>query len=190
MKVLMINGSPREHGCTYTALDEIAKTLKDEGLESEILYVGNVQKAQDRQFVAQVAQKLREADGFVVGSPVYYAAPSQITVTLLVNLFGILKSEDIRLKPAAGVASARRAGTTSTIDQINKFFLYGQMPVVSSQYWPMVHGNSPADVLKDEEGLQIMRTLARNMAWMIKSFSKAALPKPKTETIMRTNFIR
>ena len=189
MKVLLLNGSRREHGCTYTALCEVASALEGAGVETEIFYAG---KPTD-EAVAQAAEKLAAADGLVVGSPVYWASPSGEIVTFLDKLAG-KAAASMPHKPAAAVASARRAGTTATLDVLLKYFEYHQMPVVSSCYWPMVHGNTPDEVRRDEEGLQIMRTLGRNMAWLLKCIEAGRAagiepPAPEAEK-KRTNFIR
>jgi len=206
MKVLLINGSPNAKGCTYTALLEVEKTLKEENIETEIFQIGSkpvqgctacrkcaeLGKCVFDDIVNELAQKAKNFDGFIFGSPVYYAAANGAFTALLNRLF-FSGSKSFYLKPAAAVASARRAGTTVTLDQINRYFTISQMPVVPSQYWNMVHGNKPEDVLKDEEGLQTMRTLGRNMAWMLKSIEAgktAGVVLPKTEERLRTNFIR
>jgi len=208
MKVLLINGSPREKGCTYTALSEVAKTLKEEGIETEIFHIGSksVQSCtacykcadgsrrciiDDK--VNEILKKADEIDGLIIGSPVHYAAASGGITAFLGRLF-FASAGAFAYKPGAAVVSARRAGTTAALDQLNKFFPISGMPIVPSQYWNMVHGSSPEDVQKDAEGMQIMRTLGRNMAWMLKSFEAAkksgvTLPK-KEDRRERTNFIR
>lgn len=193
MKVVMINGSRREKGCTYTALKEIAKVLEAEGMESQIFHVGvKAVNGEMNDIVKEVAEAVKSADGFIVGSPVYYASPTGEVLAFLDRLFGVAEA-DLRFKPAAAITSARRAGTTATIDVLNKYFLYDQMPIVSSRYWNMVHGSNPEDVMKDEEGLQIMRTIGTNMAWMLKSIEagkKAGVKQPEAEDKVFTNFIR
>jgi len=193
MKVLLINGSRRKSGCTYTALCEVAGALQKEGIETEILYVGldavngNIDGA-----VKEAGELVKEADGIIIGSPVYYASPSGEVLSFLDRLFW-LYGEDMKHKPGAAVVSARRAGTTASLDVLNKYFMINEMPVVSSQYWNMVHGNSPEEVRKDEEGMQIMRTLGRNMAWLLKCIAagkeKGIVPGPAEERA-HTNFIR
>ena len=193
MKVLLINGSRRKSGCTYTALCEVAGALQKEGIETEILYVGldavngNIDGA-----VKEAGELVKEADGIVVGSPVYYASPSGEVLSFLDRLFWLF-GDDMKHKPGAAVVSARRAGTTASLDVLNKYFMINEMPVVSSQYWNMVHGNSPEEVRKDEEGMQIMRTLGRNMAWLIRCIAagkdQGIAPGPAEERA-RTNFIR
>jgi len=193
MKVLLINGSRKVNGCTYTALTEIAKELTARGIESEIFNAGNkVLNGEVNEAVKEAAELVKEADGIVVGSPVYYASPSGEIIMFLDRLFGTA-SADMRLKPAATIASARRGGTTATLDVLNKYFLYNQMPLIASNYWNMVHGNTPEDVMKDEEGVQIMHTLGRNMAWFLESIEagkKAGVEQPVAETKIYTNFIR
>lgn len=205
MKVVIINGSPNEYGCTYTALAEIAKTLGENGVDTEIIHIGKrpIRGCQDcdrcggdhcvfnDDVVNLVAQRMRGADGLIVGSPVYYASANGSVISLLDRLYRI--GGCFAHKPAACIASARRAGTTATIDELNKYFLIAQMPVVSSNYWTMVHGNTPEEVLRDEEGMQIMRNLGRNMAWMlqcIEAAKQAGIEPPATEKTYRTNFIR
>lgn len=188
MKVLLLNGSPRKEGCTYTALNEVAAALNANGIETEIFQAGNPEKEN----VKAAAQKLQEADALVVGSPVYWASPSGQIIEFMDKLCS-LAGKDMLYKPAAAVASARRAGTTATLDVLNKYFTYHQMPVVSSSYWNMVHGNTPEEVRKDAEGLQIMRTLGNNMAWILKCLEagkNTGVEMPKREEQLRTNFIR
>ena len=205
MKVLLINGSPNPRGCTYTALNEVAKTLEQEGIETEIIQVGQKdirgcigcrQCKESGQcifddFVNEVAPKFNECDGIVIGSPVYYASANGTLISFLDRLFYSTLA-DKTMKVGAAVVSARRAGTTATFDELNKYFTISSMPVVSSQYWNMVHGYTPEDVMKDEEGMQIMRTLGKNMAFLIKSIQlgKKQLGLPKKEETVHTNFIR
>ncbi|MDD6762520.1 MAG: flavodoxin family protein [Clostridiales bacterium] len=205
MKVLLINGSPHKNGCTYTALDEVAKSLKENGVDSEIVWIGSgavhgciacggcgrTGRCVFDDGVNEISDKMAECDGLVVGSPVYYASPNGSVYSLLDRLFGICGS--LAHKPAAAVVSARRGGTTAAIDGLNKYFTIRQMPVVSSTYWNMVHGSKPEDVLEDKEGLQTMRNLGRNMAWLIKCIDagkKAGIAIPEAESGARTNFIR
>lgn len=190
MKLLLINGSPREKGCTFTALSEISEEVEKQGIDTEIIYIGNLEKANDKSFIKEVSKQVEDSDGLIIGSPVYYAAPTAIISSFMTNLMSKMDSSKLILKPASAIASARRAGTTSTIDQLNKFFSIAQMPVVSSSYWPMVHGNTPSEVKEDKEGLQVMRNLGLNMAWMIKSFDKAKIEKPSREEKIKTNYIR
>lgn len=187
MKVLLLNGSRREKGCTYTALNEVAQTLIAQGIEAEIIHaVPNVD------IIKEVAEKVKTADGIVVGSPVYWASPSGEVIEFMDKLSS-MAGKFLLHKPGAAIASARRAGTTATIDVITKYFTYHQMPVVSANYWPMVHGNTPEEVKKDAEGMQIMRVLANNMAWLLKCIEvgkNAGIKAPETEPKIMTNFIR
>ena len=188
MKVLLLNGSPRKEGCTYTALTEVAETLKKDGVETEIFQAGDP----SRENVAAAAAIMKEADALIVGSPVYWASPSGQIIEFM-DKFASMAGKDMIHKPAAAVASARRAGTTATLDVLIKYFTYHQMPVVSGNYWTMVHGNTPDDVRKDEEGLQIMRTLGNNMAWLLKCIEagkNVGIAAPETEEKIMTNFIR
>ncbi len=205
MKVLLINGSPHEKGCTYTALCEIAKVLAEENIETDIFQIGTkpirgcIACGGCRQsnpsacvFTDDVCNaliaKMREADGIIVGSPVYYAGPNGALCALLDRAF-YSASGDWRHKPAAAIVSCRRGGASAAFDRLNKYFTINRMPVVSSQYWNAVHGACAADVLKDAEGLQIMRTLGRNMAWMLKALE--GQDKPAIEAVHQsTNFIR
>ncbi|MBQ1171685.1 MAG: flavodoxin family protein [Lachnospiraceae bacterium] len=193
MKVVLINGSRREKGCTYTALTEIAKELQKEGIETELFHIGvKAVNGEMNQIVSEVAEAVKSADGLIVGSPVYYASPSGEVMAFLDRLFGVAK-DDLMYKPAAAIASARRAGTSTTLDVLNKYFLFNQMPLVSSCYWNMVHGSNPEDVLKDEEGMQTMRTLAKNMVWILKSIEAgkaSGIKQPVAEEKVFTNFIR
>ena len=206
MKVLLLNGSPHEKGCTYRALTEVAGALTNEGIETEIVHIGNqaihgcigcgkcaaagrcVFKGDP---VNAFLDKMEHADGLVVGSPVYYASANGSLYSFLDRLF--YAGSCFAFKPAAAVASARRAGTTATLDSMNKYFTISQMPVVSSQYWNMVHGNSPEEVEQDLEGLQVMRTVGKNMAWLlhcIEAGKAAGITTPEPEQRLRSNFIR
>lgn len=210
MKVLLVNGSPHEHGCTDRALLEIERTLHEEGIDTERFFLGTAPirgctgcgacaKAKqnrcvhDDDAVNRALALCEDADGFIFGSPVHYASAGGAITCLMDRMF-CAGSSLLRGKPAAAIVSGRRAGTTASIDQLNKYFTISGMPIVPSQYWPMVHGNAPEDVEKDEEGLQTMRQLARNMAWMVKSFALARehgiLPPPGEPERKRTNFIR
>ena len=207
MKVILANASPHENGCTYTALSVIADTLKENGVESEILQVGKqvkhpcmgcyaCQKLKkcvfDDDVVNEYAKKIAEADGFIIGEPVYYGGPASQAQMFMDRLFYSHGSE-FAFKPAAAIASCRRGGLTAAMDRMNKYFTIAQMPIVSSNYWNGVHGNTPEEVLQDLEGLQIMRNLAKNMAWMIKCIDagkKAGINTPEQEAKVRTNFIR
>ena len=206
MKVLLINGSPKKEGCTFTALSEVAKALNEEGIETEIFHVGNkpiagcmgcgactkTGKCKFDDTVNECIPKAKKADGIIVGSPVHYASASGMITSFMDRLF-FSSSAALQYKPAAVVASARRAGTTATLDQLSKHFTISNMPLVSSCYWNMVHGNTPEDVMQDLEGLQIMRTLGRNMAWLLKSIEagkKAGVQMPIKEDKIKTSFIR
>jgi multimeric flavodoxin WrbA len=210
MKVLLVNGSPHEKGCTYTALAEIAKTLEEEGIESEIFFIGNkpisgcidcggcrkLGRCAIDDAVNEFTAKAYDADGFVFGSPVHFAGAGGAITSFMDRAFFSVSGNGRRafyLKPAACIVSARRAGTTAAFDQLIKYFTISEMPVISSQYWNMVHGTKPSEVLQDKEGLQIMRTLARNMAWFLKckeAGRKAGVPLPAREGREVTNFIR
>ena len=205
MNVILINGSPNARGCTYTALSEVAQTLEDEGIETEIIHVGHkdirgcigcrkcktLGKCIFNDIVNEVAPKFKECDGIVIGSPVYFASANGTLISFVDRLFYSM-TEDKTMKVGAAVVSARRAGNTATFDEINKYFTISQMPVVSSQYWNMVHGNNAEEVKQDLEGLQTMRTLGRNMAFLIKSIhlGKEKYGLPEKEESVHTNFIR
>lgn len=204
-KVLLINGSPHEKGCTYTALSEIADTLAKNEVESELLYLGTKPMAgciacgkcfqtgrcvfDDK--VNEVLEKLDEYDGIVVGSPVYYAGPTGQLCAFLDRLFFCSEAR-MAGKLAASVVSCRRGGASAAFDRLNKYFGISNMHVVGSQYWNQVHGFTPEDVRKDEEGLQTMRSLAQNMAWLLKNVQvgKAqGVQPPEYEERINTNFI-
>lgn len=207
MKVLLFNGSCRANGCTYTALSEIAKTLDLEGIDAEILQIGNapvrdcigcgacVGKGKcvfGDDIANEWIEKAKTADGFVFGSPVYFAHADGRILSVLDRVF-YAGGSAFEQKPAAVVVSARRAGTTASLDDLAKYLSIRQMPVVSSTYWNMVHGKTPEDVAKDEEGLQTMRNLARNMAWILKCIQagkQVGIEPPKAEKSHMTNFIR
>lgn len=205
MKVLLINGSPHANGCTYTALCEVEKELNKNDIETEIIHVGNKDirgciacgncrkngKCVFDDMVNEVAPKFTECDGIVVGSPVYYASANGNLISFMDRLF-YSNACDKNMKVGAAVVSARRGGCSSTFDELNKYFTIAGMPVVSSQYWNSVHGNTPEEVLKDEEGLQVMRTLGKNMAFLIKSIAlgKEKYGLPEKEAKVVTNFIR
>lgn len=205
MKVLLVNGSPNAKGCTYTALCEVAKELEKENIETEIFHIGNKAvrgcigcgKCSNNKCVFDDdtlnagLEKAKDCDGFIFGSPVHYAAASGSLTSFLDRLF--YAGNCFAYKPGAAVASCRRGGASSTLDQINKYFTIANMPVVSSQYWNMVHGNTPEEVKQDLEGMQTMRTLGKNMAWLLKSIEagrKAGIKLPEKEAKVRTNFIR
>lgn len=206
MKVLMINGSPNANGCTATALSIVGKELNAAGIETEVVHVGNKNirgcigcgkcfqqgKCVFDDLVNETALKLAEADGLVIGSPVYYASANGGLISFMDRLF-YSSHCDKTMKVGAAVVSARRAGTTAAFDQLNKYFTISNMPIVSSRYWNMVHGYTSEDVYKDEEGVQIMETLGQNMAFLIKAIADArekyGLPERKGRPVL-TNFIR
>ena len=211
MKVLMINGSPNKEGCTYTALNEIAKTLKEEGIDSTIYYIGTepvapcrdcracvkLQRCVINDKVNELLKTIGEYDGFVIGSPVHYASASGVISPFLDRLFfagsRIPGENPFRLKPGTAIVSCRRAGSTATLDQLNKYFLINQMPIISGRYWNMVHGSNPEQVKQDLEGMQNMRIVGRNMAWHLKCKAaalQAGIVPPEAEETIYTNFIR
>ena len=206
MKVLMLNGSPKANGNTYTALLEIGKQLNKENIEYEIVQIGGAPMRDcigcgrctengcifSDGGVNEFIAKAKEADGFVFGTPVYYAHPSGRILSFLDRVF-YSGGRAFKFKPAASVAVARRAGTTASFDCLNKYFGISQMPVAGATYWNNVHGAVPEEVSFDEEGMRTMRNLARNLAWMIRCFDagkKNGIPLPETETGNKTNFIR
>ncbi|MBQ0051494.1 MAG: flavodoxin family protein [Treponema sp.] len=193
MKVLLINGSRKDNGCTFTALNIIAEALKEGGIDSQIFNVGSrIFKGEIEAVVKEAAELIKTCDGLVVGSPVYYASPSGEVVSFLDRFFGIAEA-DLRYKPACAISTCRRAGNTACLDVLNKYFTYSQMPVVSSRYWNEVHGSTPEQVLQDAEGIQIMKILAKNLTWLIKSIEagkKSGIEQPKFEEKIFTNFIR
>ena len=207
MKVLLINGSPRERGNTRSALDEIARTLAAEGVETELISVGTwpvsgctacgacakTGRCVLEGGVNEAVEALAAADGLIVGTPVHYAAASGNMTAFLDRLFYSAPKETFCRKPAAVVTSARRAGTTAAYEQLLKYPGIMEMPIVSSCYWNNVHGSCPEDVQKDEEGLRTMRVLGRNMAWLLRCIAAgtaAGVPAPRQEPMARTNFIR
>lgn len=205
MKVLLINGSPNARGCTYTALNEVATTLENQGVETEIIQVGHKDirgciacrkckstgKCVFNDIVNEVAPKFDSADGLIVGSPVYYASPNGTLISFLDRLF-FSTAFDKAMKVGASVVSCRRGGNTASFDMLNKYFAISQMPIVTSQYWNMVHGNSAQEVMQDLEGLQTMRTLGKNAAFLIKAIdmAKGEVSVPVKEERVGTNFIR
>lgn len=205
-KVLLINGSPNQAGCTYTALKEVADTLKDQQIDTEIYWIGkreipgciNCQQCFktgrcvfNTDGVNEIAARLDEFDGIIVGSPVYYGGPSGQLCAFLDRLF-YPRERRMAGKVPAAIVSCRRAGATTAFDRLNKYFTISNMILIGSQYWNQVHGFTPEDVRKDLEGLQTMRTLGLNMAWILKSIElgkKAGLQKPVYEEKVWTNFI-
>lgn len=206
MKVLLINGSPNQYGCTYTALREVADKIESHGIETEILYLGtdaihgciacggcySTGECVFDDLVNETAQKIAQCDGVVIGSPVYYSGPNGSLCAFLDRLFFVSRGRFAN-KFGAAVVSCRRMGNTSSLDRLNKYFTISKMHVVSSQYWNGVHGNTPEEVKQDKEGMQIMRTLGENMAWLCKiadAGKKAGIPMPQYEKGVGTNFIR
>ncbi len=208
MKVLLVNGSPNEKGCTYTALSEITKEFAKENIDFEIIHIGNKpirgcsacyacktndlgKCVFDDDCVNEIIPKMEEADGIIIGSPVYFAGISGQLKSFLDRSFFAGKCFDN--KPGASVVSCRRGGASASFDQLNHYFTIRNMPLVSSQYWNQVHGAVPEDVLKDAEGLQTMRTIGKNMAWLLKCIENAdknGIPRPVREAPLRTNFIQ
>ena len=206
MKALLINGSPRPNGCTFTALTELANTLEAEGIETEIVHVGNKDirgciacrrchstgsnKCVFDDIVNEVAPKLAEADAFVIGAPVYFGSPAGGAISFMDRLFFSTLNIDKTMKVGASVVTCRRGGNTASYDVLNKYFTMCGMPVASSQYWNRVYGGSAEEVKKDAEGLQTMRTLGRNMAFLMKSIQigKQQIGLPEKEPAVFTNF--
>lgn len=205
MKVLLINGSPRDNGNTALALSEVAKALNGEGVDTQIINIGKkaVQGCiacgmcgrQGRcvfrdDLYYNVWRAVKDGiDGLIVGSPVFYGGPNGSLCALLDRLFYTL-SPELQYKPAASVVVCRRGGASAAFDRLNKYFTITNMPVVSSQYWNMVYGQTPGQAQLDEEGMQTMRTLGRNMAWMLKNIEAGKQPVPQPEQRVWTNFIR
>lgn len=206
MKVLLLNGSPRANGCTYTALCEIQTRLESQGIEAELFQIGTQPVAgciacgkcketakcvfDDR--CNDLIARMKEADGLIVGSPVYYAGASGQVNALLDRAF-YAGGRYMDGKPAAAVVSCRRGGASAAFDRLNKYFSISNMPIVTSNYWNQVHGNTPEEVMRDEEGLQTLRVLADNMAWLLKCIEagrNAGINLPERESKIRTNFIR
>lgn len=201
-KILLINGSPHEKGCTYTALSEVAASLHACGVETELLWLGTLPVAGciacgkcyeggkcvfDDQ-VNDLLARSEEFDAMVVGSPVYYAGPAGQLCAFLDRLF-YASAGRWSGKVGAAVVSCRRGGATAAFDRLNKYFSISKMPIATSQYWNQVHGNTPEQVLQDKEGLQIMRTLGRNIAWLVESTKQMPQP-PQEQPRVSTNFIR
>jgi len=202
MKVLLINGSPHEHGNTFRALSEVAKTLGEEGIDSEIISIGkgavqgciacgwcgkNGRCTYRDELYNRVLRAVKDGiDGLIIGSPVYYGGPNGSLCALLDRVFYSL-GNDLQYKPGASVVVCRRGGASAAFDRLNKYFTMMNMPLVTSQYWNMVYGQTPGQVEADEEGMQTMRTLAHNMAWMLQQLK--GRPEAK-ETRVWTNFVR
>ena len=207
MKVLLLNGSPNEKGCTYTALTEVAHSLENEGIETEIIQVGKhcikgcigcgacantIHRCIfDGGVVNEVLDKMESADGLVVGTPVYFASPNGSLMSLMDRVF--MAGNNFYLKPAAAIASARRAGTTASIDALNKYFTLAGMPIVSSNYYHVIHGHTPEETKQDEEGMQTMRILGKNMGWLLKCMEAGkenGVVQPEKEKKIKTSYIR
>ena len=205
MKVLLLNGSPHAAGVNYTALQEMVNVFEQNGIETEVIQVGNLAvrgcvacgycrnngKCVMDDIVNEIAPKFAEADGLVVSSPVYYASANATLVAVLDRLF-YSTHFDKTMKVGASVVTARRGGASATFDELNKYFTISGMPIASSQYWNSLHGNNAEQAVQDEEGMQVMRTLARNMAFLMKSIAlgKEAYGLPESEPKVATNFIR
>ncbi len=209
MKVLLVNGSPHEKGCTYTALCEAAKSLNDAGIHTDFFWIGNKpiagcigcggcrKSGQNRcvfggDRVTEFIDICDGYDGFVFGSPVHYASVGGAMVCFMDRVFYSAGAR-LRSKPGCAVVSARRAGTTAALDELNKYFTIAGMPIPTSQYWPMVHGNTPAEVAEDLEGLQTVRILGENMAWLLKCIEAgraAGIEPPEKQRKINTNFVR
>lgn len=206
MKALLINGSPRANGCTFTALTELKDTLEKEGIEVELIHIGNKDirgciacrkcaetgKCVFDDIVNEVAPKLAQADAFVIGAPVYFSSPAGGTISFMDRLFFSTLGTDKTMKVGAAVVTCRRGGNTASFDVLNKYFTMTGMPVSSSQYWNMVYGGSAEQVKQDHEGLQTMRTLGKNMAFMMKSFKlgREKYGLPEKEAPIFTSFHR
>lgn len=208
MKVLLINGSAKEKGCTYTALNKVAEALKEENIETEIIYLGakpiadcigcggcikdeHKGKCVFDDIANEIIEKAKTSDGFIFGTPVYYAHPTGRIQAVLDRVF-YAGSSNFAFKPGASIASARRGGTTASFDVLNKYFTINQMPIVSSTYWNNIHGNTPEETVQDLEGMQTMYNLGKNMAWMLKCIEagkKAGVKTPENKKV-RTNYIR
>lgn len=205
MKVILVNGSSRKNGCTNTALNEAARALNEENIETEIFFIGNeplsdciacrkcreIGRCVFGDIVNEFTDKAKTADGFIFGSPVYFAHPSGRLLTFMDRAF-YSSGYAFAFKPAAAVLSARRAGTTSSLDVINKYFTICSMPIVSSTYWNQVYGAQPEEVIQDKEGMMTMYNIGKNMAWLLRCIElgrQNGMPHPENEKIL-TNFIR
>jgi len=206
MKVLLVNGSPHKEGCTYTALKEVATTLEKNGIETEIIWLGVKEIAGcigcgacgktgecfRKDVVNEFVEKAAKADGYIFGSPVHYAAASGSLTSFMDRAF-YSGGKTMSGKPGAAVVSCRRGGASAAFDQLNKYFTINCMPVVGSQYWNQVHGSNAEEVKQDEEGMQTMRTLGNNMAWLLKCIEagkEKGITFPEREPVIRTNYIR
>lgn len=206
MKVLLVNGSPHAHGCTYTALQEIAQTLNQEGIESSLFQVGTKPlsgclgcgRCKDKgkcvmdDVVNEFLNVAASYDAYIFGAPVHFASANGAMIAFMDRVFSAGK-QVLTFKPAAAIVSCRRAGSTATFDQLNKYFAIRHMPIITSQYWNQVHGNTPEEVRRDLEGMQTMRSLGRNMAWILKCIEagrQSGIPHPEHEPQIKTNFAR
>lgn len=206
MKVILVNSSPHAHGCTFTALHEIEKTLQLRGIETELMQLGAKPVAgciacgrcRDSgtcifdDCVNTLGVRLDEFDGFIIGAPVYYSGPCAQSTAFLDRLF-YSAGKKLRGKPGAAIVSCRRGGASASYDRLNKYFGINSMPIATSQYWNQVHGNTAEEVVRDEEGMQTMRTLGENMAWLLRCIEAgkaAGISFPSPEPPLRTNFIR
>lgn len=206
MKVMLVNGSPHHEGCTYTALQEVSKALNAEGIETQNFWIGikpvsgclscggcsTTGKCALDDIVNVFIEEARDCDGFVFGAPVHFASANGAMISFMDRAFYSGKKV-LEFKPASAVVSCRRGGASATFDELNKYFTIRNMPVVSSQYWNQVHGNTPEEVMQDAEGMQTMRTLGHNMAWLLKCIEagkSAGVLHPVPEPQIKTNFIR
>lgn len=206
MNVLLINGSPNKAGCTFTSLSEVADELEKNGIETRIFHIGTAPIRGclgcgkcaktgycifDDDTVNEAVDLVKAADGLIVGSPVHYSGPTGAICSFMDRLF-FKKSPAYAFKPAAAIVNMRRGGGTAAFDRLNKYFTIASMPVVSSQYWNATHGTTPEEVKQDLEGMQIMRTLGKNMAWLLKCIdaSKDTVPYPELEPPVKTSFVR
>ncbi|MDE6728574.1 MAG: flavodoxin family protein [Oscillospiraceae bacterium] len=206
MKVLLVNGSPHEKGCTYTTLCEAQKVFKQNGIEAEIYWIGNkpiagcigcgacrkLGKCCFEDSVNEFAEKAKSADGFIFGSPVHYAAAGGAITAFMDRAF-YSNGANMRGKPATSVVSCRRGGASAAFDQMNKYYTINCMPIVSSNYWNQIHGNTPEETLQDAEGIQTIQVLANNMSWLLKCIElgkQNGFPFPQPPAKTATNFIR
>lgn len=205
MKVILLNGSSREKGCTYTGLRIIAEQLEKNGVESQMFWVGNRpvigctaclsckktgKCVYGQDMVNTVAEAMKEADGFIVGSAVHYAGATGAVTSFLDRLFYSMDRRFLKMKFGASIVSCRRGGASAAFDQLNKYFTINQMPIVSSCYWNQIHGNTPEEVYRDEEGVRTLKVLANNMAYLIKCKQQSNLELPEEPEPAMTNFIR
>ena len=212
MKVILINGSPNKNGCTYTALSIVAEEIEKNGIETEIIYANEKEVRHctacrhcirtkegrcvfDDDLVNETSEKITAADGLILGAPVHFSSMASIASAFFCRLFypSYRISGKFAHKPGAAVVCCRRGGGTATYEQIMKYFAVAEMPIVSSMYWNIIHGNKPEDIMRDDEGVQTLRILGRDMAWLLKSIEagkKSGIPAPPIEAKVRTDFIR